>query len=95
MLVFKCVDSVTYQTLLPSPMCTVQVSTIAQLRNDALEMQERQRVTEANNAELENEVQQLRDNILAKKQEADREQRRKERLEREITDVKQVNIKRV
>lgn len=76
-------------------MCTVQVSTIAQLRNDALEMQERQRVTEANNAELENEVQQLRDNILAKKQEADREQRRKERLEREITDVKQVNIKRV
>lgn len=53
-------------------------------------MQERQRVIESNNAELESEVQQLRDNILAKKQEADREQRRKERLEREIADVKQV-----
>lgn len=65
-----------------------QVNQIVQLRNEGMEYHERIRAAEAEKLDLENEIHQLRDSISAKKAEGERELRKKERMEKEMKELK-------
>ena len=67
-----------------------QVNLIVQLRNEILAANERIRVGEGERLSLESEANALRDNIGTKKAESEKELRRKERMEREVKELRTV-----
>ncbi|KAG2452279.1 hypothetical protein HYH02_003303 [Chlamydomonas schloesseri] len=66
-----------------------QVDQIMQLRADLMEMQEKQRAAEADKLQLDMDIQQLKDSVAEKKAEAEREIRKKERMEKEMKELRQ------
>jgi chromosome segregation ATPase len=58
------------------------------LRNEVMEQNERIRSAEADKLDLENDIHQLKDGISAKKAEGERELRKKERMEKEMLELK-------
>ncbi|KAG2443529.1 hypothetical protein HXX76_001881 [Chlamydomonas incerta] len=66
-----------------------QVDQIMQLRSDLMEMQEKQRTAEADKLQLDMDIQQLKDSVAEKKAEAEREIRKKERMEKEMKELRQ------
>lgn len=66
----------------------MQIDQIIQLRNELMDVSEKLRQSETDKLQLEGDIQALRDQITAKKAEAEREQRKKERMEKEMKDLK-------
>eukprot|EP00002_Diphylleia_rotans_P000333 TRINITY_DN10172_c0_g3_i1.p1 TRINITY_DN10172_c0_g3~~TRINITY_DN10172_c0_g3_i1.p1 ORF type:complete len:860 (+),score=260.50 TRINITY_DN10172_c0_g3_i1:63-2642(+) len=67
-----------------------QMSQIVNLRGQITELTEKIRVLEGEKISSEHEIHTLKELIAAKKAESDREQRRKERLEKELKDLKTI-----
>ena len=67
-----------------------QVNLIVQLRNEILAANERIKVGESERLALDTEVNSLKDNIGTKRAESEKELRRKERMEKEIKELKNV-----
>lgn len=63
-----------------------QMSTIVQLRKEISDMIEKERTIENEKVAAEAEIHQLKDLIATKKSESDREQRKKDKLEKEMED---------
>eukprot|EP00887_Chlorella_sp_A99_P000486 scaffold17.g486.t1 len=68
----------------------VQVEQIVSLRSEVASFNERMRAAEIEKAGLDEEVQGLREQVAQRKAEADKELKRKERLEKEIRDMRAV-----
>jgi chromosome segregation ATPase len=66
----------------------MQVDQIVSLRSELVELQDKLRAAESEKLELEGEIQGLKDNIGSMKAEGEREVRKKERMEKEMKDVK-------
>jgi hypothetical protein len=64
------------------------VNQIVLLRNEVSDLMEKVRHMESEKSQLDQEISGLRDLIAIKKQEGEREQRRKERLENDVKDMK-------
>ena len=65
-----------------------QVNQIVELRNEVTEGQEKLQVAEKEKLELEHELNVLRENTANKKAEGDRERRKKEKLDKELKELK-------
>ena len=65
-----------------------QVTQIVSLRTEVMELSERLRAEEASKLGLETDVASLKEQVAAKKAEGEREARKKDRLEKEIRDLK-------
>ncbi|KAI5082160.1 hypothetical protein GOP47_0001903 [Adiantum capillus-veneris] len=65
-----------------------QLTHIVQLRKDITELNERVRITEEQKVNLEHELNTQKDQIASKKAECEREMKKKERLEKEIRELK-------
>eukprot|EP00873_Tetraselmis_striata_P013169 jgi/Tetstr1/433433/TSEL_022707.t1 len=66
----------------------MQVDQIVSLRTELVELQDKLRAAETDKLELEGEIQGLKDNIGSMKAEGEREVRKKERMEKEMKDIK-------
>ena len=65
-----------------------QVTQIVSLRNEVMDLSERLRRAEADKLEIEGQLHTLKDTITSKKAEGEREQRKREKMEKEMADLR-------
>lgn len=68
----------------------MQMNQIVQLRSEITDLVEKTKGLETEKFEIQNEIQQLRDMLITKKAEADREMRNRDKLERELKEARQM-----